>query len=290
MVQCNARCGMLLAAVFLVSCGGLQTDPGSQAGPGDSIRDSGPPTPVSMLATPDPTPVREPIGPAGNKSPYRVNGVTYHVRDAVKGYKERGKASWYGTKFHGRNTANGEIYNMYAISAAHKTLPLPSYAKVTNLDNGRSIIVRVNDRGPFVQGRIIDLSYTAAQKLGYVERGVARVEVESLDPAALPPVTEVLLTGDGLKGPEGLAKDTSVKLPGNTFLQVGAYSNFAQAEAVRAQLADAIDYPVLVSPVKRDGKVLYRVRIGPIARQRALATARETVTQKQLGQPQVVYE
>ncbi|WKD51632.1 SPOR domain-containing protein [Microbulbifer spongiae] len=119
---------------------------------------------------------------------------------------------------------------------------------------------------------------------------MARVEVESLDPAALPPVTEVLLTGDGLKGPEGLAKDTSVKLPGNTFLQVGAYSNFAQAEAVRAQLADAIDYPVLVSPVKRDGKVLYRVRIGPIARQRALATARETVTQKQLGQPQVVYE
>ncbi|MFS1522971.1 septal ring lytic transglycosylase RlpA family protein [Microbulbifer sp. 2304DJ12-6] len=290
MVQCNARFGVLLAAVFLASCGGPQTHPGPRAKPAGSIRDSGPPTPVSMLATPDPAPVREPIGPAGNKTPYRVNGVTYHVRDAVKGYKERGRASWYGTKFHGRNTANGEIYNMYAISAAHKTLPLPSYAKVTNLDNGRSIIVRVNDRGPFVQGRIIDLSYTAAQKLGYVEQGVARVEVESLDPAVLPPVTEVLLTGDGLAGPDGLAQDTRVKLPENTFLQVGAYSHFAQAEAVRAQLADAIDYPVSVSPVERDGKVLYRVRIGPITQQRALATVRETVEQKQLGQPQVVYE
>ncbi|WP_299947660.1 septal ring lytic transglycosylase RlpA family protein [uncultured Microbulbifer sp.] len=290
MVQCNARFGVLLAAVFLASCGGPQTHPGPRAKPAGSIRDSGPPTPVSMLATPDPAPVREPIGPAGNKTPYRVNGVTYHVRDAVKGYKERGRASWYGTKFHGRNTANGEIYNMYAISAAHKTLPLPSYAKVTNLDNGRSIIVRVNDRGPFVQGRIIDLSYTAAQKLGYVEQGVARVEVESLDPAVLPPVTEVLLTGDGLVGPDGLAQDTRVKLPENTFLQVGAYSHFAQAEAVRAQLADAIDYPVSVSPVERDGKVLYRVRIGPITQQRALATVRETVEQKQLGQPQVVYE
>lgn len=204
------------------------------------------------------------------------------MRNAVKGYKERGKASWYGTKFHGRRTANGEIYNMYAMSAAHKTLPLPSYAKVTNLDNGRSIIVRINDRGPFVHGRIIDLSYTAAQKLGYVNKGVARVEVEALDPNTLPPVTETLLAGD-VNG--GLPQDASIRLPENTFLQVGAYSNPAQAEKVRARLAAAIDYPVSVSPVERSGKQFYRVRIGPISQQRALANAREAVQENQLGDP-----
>ncbi|BBM02148.1 septal ring lytic transglycosylase RlpA family protein [Microbulbifer sp. GL-2] len=288
MFQCNTRRGVLLAALFLVACGGPQTQPGKQAKPDfDRVKDSGPSAPVNMLATPQPTPVREPIGPAGNKSPYKVRGVTYHVRDAVKGYKERGQASWYGTKFHGRRTANGEIYNMYAMSAAHKTLPLPSYAKVTNLDNGRSIIVRVNDRGPFVHGRIIDLSYTAAQKLGYVDKGVARVEVEALDPASLPPVTETLLAGDVIGG---LPQDTTIQLPENTYLQVGAYSNASQADKVRAQLAASIDYPVSVSPVKRSGKTFYRVRIGPISQQRALATARETVQENQLGDPQVVYE
>ncbi|MFA0811612.1 septal ring lytic transglycosylase RlpA family protein [Microbulbifer epialgicus] len=288
MFQCNMRRGVLLAALFLVACGAPQPKPAKQAEPDfGSVKDSGPTAPVDMLATPEPTPVREPIGSAGNKSPYKVNGVTYRVRDKVGGYKERGQASWYGTKFHGRRTANGEIYNMYAMSAAHKTLPLPSYAKVTNLDNGRSIIVRVNDRGPFVHGRIIDLSYTAAQKLGYVDKGIARVEVEALDPASLPPVTETLLAGDVKSG---LPQDASIKLPDNTFLQVGAYSNAAQAEKVRTQLAAGIDYPVSVSPVTRSGKTFYRVRIGPISQQRALANAREAVQKSQLGDPQVVYE
>ncbi|QFT56146.1 septal ring lytic transglycosylase RlpA family protein [Microbulbifer sp. THAF38] len=288
MFQRNIRRVFLLAALFLVACGGPQIKPAKQGERDfDKVKDSGPAKPVNMLATPEPTPVREPIGPAGNKTPYKVNGVTYHVRNAVKGYKERGKASWYGTKFHGRRTANGEIYNMYAMSAAHKTLPLPSYAKVTNLDNGRSIIVRINDRGPFVHGRIIDLSYTAAQKLGYVNKGVARVEVEALDPNTLPPVTETLLAGD-VNG--GLPQDASIRLPENTFLQVGAYSNPAQAEKVRARLAAAIDYPVSVSPVERSGKQFYRVRIGPISQQRALANAREAVQENQLGDPQIVYE
>ncbi|WP_444903024.1 septal ring lytic transglycosylase RlpA family protein [Microbulbifer sp. CnH-101-E] len=288
MFQRNIRRVFLLAALFLVACGGPQIKPNKQGEQDfDSLKDSGPAKPVNMLATPEPTPVREPIGPAGNKSPYKVKGVTYHVRPAVKGYKEQGKASWYGTKFHGRRTANGEIYNMYAMSAAHKTLPLPSYARVTNLDNGRSIIVRINDRGPFVHGRIIDLSYTAAQKLDYVNQGVARVEVEALDPNTLPPVTETLLAGD-VTG--GLPQDASIRLPENTFLQVGAYSSPAQAEKIRARLAAAIDYPVSVSPVERSGKQFYRVRIGPISQQRALANARETVQKNQLGEPQVVYE
>ena len=258
--------------------------------PFDQVRDSGPDVPVDMLATPEVTPVREPIGVAGNKSPYVVRGVKYRVREDVKGYRERGHASWYGTKFHGRKTANGEVYNMYAMSAAHKTLPLPSYAKVTNLDNGRSIIVRVNDRGPFVPGRIIDLSYTAAQKLGYINKGVARVEVEALDPESLPSAIETLAVEKDAAARKGLPQDASFKLPDNTFLQVGAYSSSTQAEEIRGQLAAAFGYPVSVSPVNRGGKMLYRVRIGPIEQQRALAALRESVEQQNLGQPQVVVD
>ncbi|MBB5212757.1 septal ring lytic transglycosylase RlpA family protein [Microbulbifer hydrolyticus] len=258
--------------------------------PFDQVRDKGPDVPVDMLATPEVTPVREPIGVAGNKSPYVVNGVRYRVLKGVKGYSERGHASWYGTKFHGRKTANGEVYNMYALSAAHKTLPLPSYAKVTNLDNGRSIIVRVNDRGPFVPGRIIDLSYTAAQKLGYIDKGVARVEVVALDPETLPSATESLAVEKDAAARKGLPEDASFKLPENTFLQVGAYSSASQAEEIRGQLAAAFGYPVSVSPVNRDGNMLYRVRIGPIAQQRALAALRESVEEQNFGQPQVVVD
>ncbi|SDZ96308.1 rare lipoprotein A [Microbulbifer marinus] len=287
MFQCNARLGVALTALLLAACSGQPTKPKPDF---DSVKDSGPAVPVDMLATPEPTPVREPIGKAGNKSPYKVNGVTYRVRGDVKGYKERGHASWYGTKFHGRRTANGEVYNMYAMSAAHKTLPLPSYAKVTNLENGRSVIVRVNDRGPFVPGRIIDLSYTAAQKLGYVNKGVARVEVQALDPDSLPTAGETLAVEKDVSARESLAQDASFKLPGNTYLQVGAYSSANQANSVRAQVSAVVDYPVSVSPVERGGKTLYRVRIGPLAQQRALVAARETVEQNRLGQPQVVYD
>ena len=287
--------GAASALALLSACSTVPIEPKGKGGKGsdvpfDQVRDSGPPAPVDMLATPEVTPVREPIGVAGNKSPYVVNGVKYRIRKDVKGYREKGQASWYGTKFHGRKTANGEVYNMYAMSAAHKTLPLPSYAKVTNLDNGRSVIVRVNDRGPFVPGRIIDLSYTAAQKLGYIDRGVARVVVEALDPEVLPSANETLAVEKDAAARQALPKDASFKLPENTFLQVGAYSSSAQAEDVRAQLAAAFGYPVSVSPIERGGKTLYRVRIGPIAQQRALAALRESVEQKALGQPHVVVD
>ena len=287
MFQCKLRLGVALAALVLAACSGQPSRPAKAP---DPIKDSGPAVPVDMLATPEPTPVREPIGDAGNKSPYTVNGVTYRVRTGVKGYKERGHASWYGTKFHGRRTANGEVYNMYAMSAAHKTLPLPSYAKVTNLENGRSVIVRVNDRGPFVSGRIIDLSYTAAQKLGYVNKGVARVEVVALDPETLPAANETLAVEKDVAAREALAQDASFKLPENTYLQVGAYGSAEQAQRVRGQVSAVVGYPVSVSSVERGGKKLYRVRIGPIAQQRALVALRESVQENRLGQAQVVYD
>ncbi|WP_318247425.1 septal ring lytic transglycosylase RlpA family protein [Microbulbifer agarilyticus] len=293
---CSTRIGAACLLAFVSACSTVPIEQKRtskvEAGdiPFDQVRDSGPAVPVDMLATPEVTPVREPIGVAGNKSPYVVNGVKYRILDGVKGYRERGHASWYGTKFHGRKTANGEVYNMYAMSAAHKTLPLPSYAKVTNLDNGRSIIVRVNDRGPFVPGRIIDLSYTAAQKLGYIDKGVARVEVEALDPASLPSAMETLAVEKDAAARNGLPEDASFKLPDNTFLQVGAYSSSLQAEQIRAQLAATFGYPVSVSPVNRGGKMLYRVRIGPIEQQRALVALRESVEQHNFGQPQVVVD
>lgn len=282
-----ARLGFICGLAFFTACSttpdtapaGIKT--GKSSG---QVRDGGPPVPVDMRAVPAVTPVREPIGVAGNKSPYSVNGVRYRVLNTVKGYRQRGEASWYGTKFHGRKTANGEQYNMYAMSAAHKTLPLPSYARVTNLDNGRSVIVRVNDRGPFVAGRIIDLSYTAAQKLGYIDRGVAPVEVVALDPASLPSVAA------SAAAPETLPEDASFKLPANTFLQVGAYSSSGQAERVRGRLSASVDYPVFVSQVNRGEKTLYRVRIGPIEQHQTLVALRQSVQVQQLGQPHMVVE
>ncbi|MDX1452372.1 MAG: septal ring lytic transglycosylase RlpA family protein, partial [Oleiphilaceae bacterium] len=131
---------------------------------------------------PDAIPVWEPLSPQGNRSPYTVRGKQYRILPSAAGYREEGIASWYGLKFHGELTSNGEIYNMYAMSAAHKSLPLPTYVKVTNLSNQRSVIVRVNDRGPFHSERVIDLSYAAAKKLGFDKQGTARVLLEAIVP------------------------------------------------------------------------------------------------------------
>ncbi|HEY5972431.1 MAG TPA: septal ring lytic transglycosylase RlpA family protein [Pseudoxanthomonas sp.] len=128
----------------------------------------------------EPLVTNEPRSPVGNRPSYSVLGKKYQVMDRADGYVEQGKASYYGNKFHGRRTSNQEVYDMYAFTAAHKTLPLPSFARVTNLDNGKSLVVRVNDRGPFHEGRVIDLSYAAAVKLDIVKRGVGRVEVRAL--------------------------------------------------------------------------------------------------------------
>jgi rare lipoprotein A len=134
----------------------------------------------------EPTITDEPRSPIGNRSPYTVLGKQYRVLDRVDGYVEQGIASYYGAKFHGRRTSNQEVYDMYAFTAAHKSLPLPSFAQVTNLDNGRSVVVRVNDRGPFHEGRVIDLSYAAAVKLGITQRGTGRVQVRALKPGDRP--------------------------------------------------------------------------------------------------------
>lgn len=137
---------------------------------------------AAIMRIPDAVPKFEPLAKSGNPESYVVLGQRYFTQKSARGHVERGKASWYGRPFHGRQTSSGEIYDMYAMSAAHKTLPLPTYVRVTNLENGRSIIVRLNDRGPFHADRVIDLSYTAAVKLGLKRSGTALVEVRTVEP------------------------------------------------------------------------------------------------------------
>ncbi len=176
-----------LAALMLVACTSTppRTGPsGSATSSGGGYLDGdGPGTgDASRLAdVPDAVPRAEPLNRYANR-PYEALGVRYEPLATAGSYRERGVASWYGKKFHGQRTSTGEVYDMYGMSAAHKTLPIPSYARVTNLANGRSVVVRVNDRGPFVRGRIIDVSYAAAYKLGIIANGSAEVEVESLAP------------------------------------------------------------------------------------------------------------
>ena len=167
----------LAVGLLLAACVG----PGPQTG----VADGAPLQKIRPSQVPDAVPRPDPILTAGNKSPYAVLGVEYEVMDSARGYAQEGIASWYGTKFHGRKTSNGEIFDLYQATAAHKTLPIPSYVRVTNLANGKAITVRVNDRGPFHPDRIIDLSYGAAVKLGYMEQGTARVRVEVIDLAGV---------------------------------------------------------------------------------------------------------
>ena len=146
------------------------------------VNDSTPTYIPNVACIPEPEVVDLPRSPVGNRTPYAVLGKQYKVMDDTRGYAEKGTASYYGAKFHGRLTSNREVYDMYAFTAAHKTLPLPSFARVTNLDNGESVVVRVNDRGPFHDGRVIDLSYAAAVRLGITQRGTGNVEVRALSP------------------------------------------------------------------------------------------------------------
>ena len=199
---------------------------------------------VSLLQ--QPTPRNEPKSRYGNKSPYTVLKKKYFVRDSAEGYKERGIASWYGTKFHGRATSSAEIYDMCQFSAAHKTLPIPSYARVTRLDTGESVIVRVNDRGPFHEGRVIDLSFAAASKLGINRTGTAKVEVEAISANESMPPPVVL--------PESQ----------KAYLQVASFSREDNADALKERLqAAGLDH-VQVKKHRLDGDPVWRVRIGPL--------------------------
>ena len=221
------------------------------------VYDNGPPAdPSSVADLPgDAIPRDEPRSRHGNGPYYKIYGDTYEVLDTNYGYRERGVASWYGNKFHGRLTSNQETYNMYAMTAAHKLLPLPSYVQVRNLRNGRSVIVRVNDRGPFVDNRLIDLSYAAAMKLDMVTAGTSLVEVTAISfdkPSAQP------------EDPDITAKPARHRAE-TIFVQVGAFGEPENARRRYTLLRDTGIDKAFVHTDKSTSPALYRVRIGPIA-------------------------
>ena len=222
---------------------------------------------------------------AGNRSPYSVLGKSYRVLPTEEGYNERGVASWYGEKFHGHKTSNGEVFDMYQVSAAHKSLPIPSFLRVTNLDNNRSIIVRVNDRGPFHGDRVIDLSYAAAMKLGYADRGTARVQLESIVASGASIDRGVLAASSNRS--ETLQASTG----GSKYLQVGAFSELSSAEEVSDRVEEITNLPVFIRSVNTsNNRVLHRVRVGPISDPGQLQRVSKSVVAANLGSPYTVTE
>ncbi|UVJ43458.1 septal ring lytic transglycosylase RlpA family protein [Pseudomonas sp. LS1212] len=273
---------------------------------------------VDVSRIPDAVPTQH-TGPY-KANPYTVLGKTYFPIPDSRNYVASGTASWYGTKFHGQNTANGEVYDLYGMSAAHKTLPLPSYVRVTNLDNNKSVILRVNDRGPFYSDRIIDLSYAAAKKLGYAETGTARVKVEGIDPQqwwaqkgrpaplmlnqpqvaqAKPALTASTGTVEQWTPPpqQHAAAVLPVQVKANSnasaqaaglYLQVGAFANPDAAELLRSKLSTMVSAPVFISSIVRNQQTLHRVRLGPIDSQGEAQQVQNSVRLANLGQPSVV--
>lgn len=216
--------------------------------------EDGPPAvvPDDMHTIPDAVPRQEPRSARGNPPFYEVDGRRYFVSESAAGYTERGIASWYGTKFHGRETSSGEPYDMFAMSAAHRTLPIPTYARVTNLENGSQVVVRINDRGPFVANRLIDLSYAAAVRLDIVGTGTGLVEVHVMEP------------GDPALPADAILPGTPVVTP-RLFIQVGAFASRENAERVIERLRLAAIYNVDLYTLETDAPPLWRVRVGPLA-------------------------
>lgn len=231
--------------------------------------DSAPERPLTADQIPDIVPRADPITAAGNKSPYEVHGKSYRVLPDHRGYNARGVASWYGRKFNGHATSNGEIFDYNKLSAAHKSLPIPCYVRVTNLENNLSVVVRVNDRGPFHDDRLIDLSHAAAVRLGFAEQGTARVEVQALD-----------VTGaeDRRQADEGVYR----------YLQVGAFGAESSAIGMRNELSRLINDPVFLSPVETSSGMLYRVRVGPVSSDDQLRAIQAMLRERGYGDGQLL--
>lgn len=253
MVKLARKLILTLCCAGLSACGGSSYIFDEQ--------DSAPSERRDLSSIPDAVPRDEPRSRYGNPASYKVLGKRYHVMRDSEGYVEKGIASWYGTKFHGRRTSSGERYDMYAMTAAHKSLPLPTYVQVTNLKNGRRVIVKVNDRGPFHDNRIIDLSYSAAYRLGILGKGTGFVELRAIDPSEPEPVTRVA-TREEAPAPEADegVEDKAV----NMYLQVGAFISRDNAERLRSRLLNVALGSPQISQVQHNGSTVYRVRFGPI--------------------------
>ncbi len=245
---------ILLIGIVLVLTG-CTSDPGKQDGPGDLSEQHSP------GAVPDATPRAEPLSRYGNPKHYEVYGKRYYVQKSSKDFRQHGIASWYGKQFHGRRTSSGETYDMYEMTAAHKTLPLPTYVKVTSQRNGRSIVVRVNDRGPFHSKRIIDLSYAAAVKLGIANSGTAPVSIEAIntDTDAKPKLQQELFTQQ-----DASPTQSNQMISQSQFVQLGVFAELDNAKRLQNKiLHSSLPTPEIITVTINDAD-LYRVLIGPI--------------------------
>jgi len=234
--------------------------------------DDGPPLAVTidLDAVPDAVPKPEPLHRFANR-PYTVLGRDYVPATSPRPYRERGVASWYGRKFHGQKTSIGEVYDMFAMTAAHPTLPLPSYARVTSVASGKSVVVRVNDRGPFLHGRVMDLSYAAAHRLGIAQKGSGEVEVEAILPteayaaaAPLPPVAPSVARGPPPAMLPPVAEPAAADAKDGFVVQLGAFANYANAQVFLAHVQNQMA-TAEVEPRVRQQKGLWRVYVGPYA-------------------------
>ncbi len=236
--------GVLLTSGCFTACTSMQST---------LVSDDAPANPRDVSNVPDAVPRAEPLSRYGNPESYEVYGKTYHTLPSSSGYRESGIASWYGTKFHGKRTSSGEPYDLYAMTAAHKTLPLPTYVEVTNLKNNRKVIVKVNDRGPFHEDRLIDLSYSAASRLDILPYGTGEVEIRAIDP-----------TQSGQ--PAAPASAAMTALPGDSllFLQVGAFSSRANAERMQGDLQTQNLGAIRIVEATTDAGTFYKVQVGPL--------------------------
>lgn len=309
---------VLLLAALLTACGSAPKRsspierPPSSGGGGGYYLDDGPGAnpPANIDAIPDAVPKIEPLG-RGTMRPYAVMGRNYTPMTRLEPYKARGIASWYGRRYHGKQTSSGEIYDMYAMTAAHTVLPIPSYVRVTNVSNGKSVVVRVNDRGPFIDNRLIDLSYTAAYKLGILGGGSGMVEVESIipgqsptaaqpaaAPAPPPPVAveTAALTAIPLPPPAPVAAplpatsaatSTATTTAGGSYLQFGAFGVQANAESYLARLQSQADWLAGTLRIQHNDGI-YRVQAGPYASEAAAREAAEHAAQVLGSKPVVI--
>jgi peptidoglycan lytic transglycosylase len=298
----NRLATVIAASALIAGCQPFPDDP-SRPAPGSRI-----PHPAQ---DPGQIPADEPPSRGGNPSSYVVHGQRYYVMDSSVGYVERGIASWYGPGFHGRLTSNGERYDMNGLSAAHKSLQLPTWVRVTNLSNGRSVVVRVNDRGPFVDDRIIDLSRGAAEAIDMIGTGTALVEVVALTGmernAAARPSSGPVLDAPTVSAPAPVSHPSVHAAPGpaaapaeqtaqplghepQLWLQVGAFGDQTNAQLLADRLRGAGIDLVRIDRLQRGGSTLHRVRIGPIPGVPQFDAISELLREHDLGEAQLVIE
>ncbi len=255
------------------------TTPTSATSGGGYYLDDGPGAnpPPNLDAIPDAVPKVETLRTA-NMRPYTVLGKSFQPLTTIGTYKKRGVASWYGRRYHGRQTASGEIYNMYAMTAAHPTLPLPSYAQVTNLSNGRSVIVRINDRGPFLASRIIDLSYTAAHKLDILAGGHASVEVKSIIPGTTTrPAAATITTAPTTNNSQAI------------YLQLAAFGTPNNARNFLSHMQAELPWLVATLGIK-EKRGLYKIKAGPFANRGLAKQAADRITQQLTIKPMLLMD